>query len=139
MALHTEQITRKKPGDGLRISVMSRHTLSDGITPDSAITEDLFDKWWPELAPPDDLIRWYYGEKKRKVLSQEEIWSIFEPEFNLHLQSSAAEPRLHYLAALARNGVTTILCIEPTPEYCHRRLIAEACRRINPTLTIIIE
>lgn len=37
--------------DGERISVMSRHTLCDGETPDPEITLDSYDGWDKELAP----------------------------------------------------------------------------------------
>jgi uncharacterized protein YeaO (DUF488 family) len=110
---------------------MSRHTLNDGVTPDPAITEELFDRWWPEIAPPAKLIGAY--------CRQEISWEDFEREFLNHLKSSTAAVRLRHLAALSRNGTITILCVEPTPEHCHRRLVAEACRRINPLLDVIIE
>jgi len=46
---------------GTRISVMSRHTLNDGKTPDERITESSYDEWMPELAPSARLIGGYYG------------------------------------------------------------------------------
>ena len=42
-------LSSKKPEDGTRISIMSRHTLNDGKTPDERITEDSFDIHQPEL------------------------------------------------------------------------------------------
>jgi uncharacterized protein (DUF488 family) len=72
-------------------------------------------------------------------LPSAEIWRIFESEFNLHLQSPTAAVRLRHLAALSRNGTITILCVEPTPEHCHRRLVAEVCKEIDPSLEVIIE
>ncbi|MBI5803556.1 hypothetical protein HY448_02625, partial [Candidatus Pacearchaeota archaeon] len=46
--------------DRVRISVMSRHTLNDGITPDERITSEKFNLHVPELAPPLKLIGDYY-------------------------------------------------------------------------------
>ncbi len=41
--LYTKSILKEKvPSDGIRISVMSRHTLNDGITQDNRITQDCF-------------------------------------------------------------------------------------------------
>ena len=44
--LYTKSIIKQKSlEDGCRISVMSRHTLNDGITIDSRILPDSFDEW----------------------------------------------------------------------------------------------
>lgn len=64
--------------DGLRISVMSRHTLNDGTTPDGRL-EGRYDERWPELSPPAQLIRSYY---KRRLSSDS-----FEREFVQYLGS----------------------------------------------------
>lgn len=49
-----------QPEDGYRISVMSRHTLSDGKTPDPLITGKSYIEWWKDLAPRDTLVgAWY--------------------------------------------------------------------------------
>jgi len=46
MPLHTKSIrSARKESDGLRISIMSRHTLKDGKTPDLEITNASFDEW----------------------------------------------------------------------------------------------
>lgn len=42
--------------DGKRISVMSRHTKSDGQTPDERLTPDRYDEHRPELAAPARLV-----------------------------------------------------------------------------------
>ena len=132
MALKTKGIKELRiPGDGLRVSVMSRHTLSDGITPDPEITLATYDEWWPELAPPAHLIGSYY---KRGL-----EWKLFEEEFVKHLSSSRAQTRLWQLIALSQNSPITILCIEKSPAQCHRRLVAEACKKMDPFLEVIIE
>ena len=129
--LKTASIKRPvQENDGIRISVMSRHTLTDGVTPDPDITEASFDLWWPELAPPPRLIGSYY----RYELS----WEDFEDGFRRHLETPEAQQFLRWLIALAERTTVTILCVEATPERCHRRLIAEACRKMEPSLRIII-
>ena len=76
--------------DGIRISVMSRHTLADGVTPDPEIRPEMFDQWWPELAPPPRLIGSYY----KRGLS----WAEFGEEFRKHLL--LVEGKLRELATL---------------------------------------
>jgi uncharacterized protein YeaO (DUF488 family) len=108
--------------DGLRISVMSRHTLSDGVTPDHRIHQGLFDQWWPELAPAASLVGDYY---KREL-----DWSRFEAAYIEQLHQPDAVRRIGSLILLARVQVVTLLCIEDEPVQCHRRLLAEACARV---------
>ena len=50
----------KEISDGLRISVMNRHTLNDGVTPDLRIDSSSYDLWFPWLAPPNLLLGDYY-------------------------------------------------------------------------------
>lgn len=49
----------RSPIDGIRISVMSRHTLNDGKTPDHRLM-GMFDEHRPELGPAPKLIGDYY-------------------------------------------------------------------------------
>ena len=42
--------------DGLRISIMSRHTLNDGKTRDIRIVPELYDAHCPFLAPQPELV-----------------------------------------------------------------------------------
>lgn len=107
---------------------MSRHTLPDGVTPDPAIRSELFDWWWPELAPPPALIGAYYKRGLR--------WERFEEKFLKYLFS--AEEKLCELVVLAQSADVTILCIEEHPAHCHRRLIALACQGIDSSLEVRI-
>jgi uncharacterized protein YeaO (DUF488 family) len=132
MALKTKSIIdAKESADGLRISIMSRHTLDDGITPDPRITQGSYDEHWLELAPPPRLIGDYY----KRGLS----WAVYEMRFKEHLNSSVALACLNKLIQLSLQGNVTIMCIEDTPEKCHRRLVAEACRKLAPELEIVIK
>lgn len=132
MSLKTKSIKKPRlPDDGLRISIMSRHTLNDGVTRDGEITDETFDMWWRELAPPPQLIGAYYNRGLP--------WQDFERDFKIFLCLPHIQARLRSLIALARDSSVTILCIEPTPERCHRRLVAEACRDIDPSLEVFIE
>ncbi|PWU23003.1 hypothetical protein C5B42_04320 [Candidatus Cerribacteria bacterium 'Amazon FNV 2010 28 9'] len=118
-----------EPTDGRRISVMSRHTLNDGKTPDPLITSACFDVWMRELAPPQKLIGAYY----KRGLS----WTDFEQQYLTFLREAAF---LHVNALIQRAllQTVTLLCVEDTPTYCHRRLLAEECKRREKELNIFI-
>jgi Uncharacterized conserved protein len=118
------------PEDGYRISIMSRHTLNDGVTVDPRITAGIFDEWIKELAPPDTLIGTYY---KRGL-----PWEEFEKQYLEFLREPKKQSRVKQLIELAKTRDITLLCVENTPEHCHRRLLAEECQRLEPKIRIIL-
>jgi uncharacterized protein YeaO (DUF488 family) len=114
--------------DGVRISVMSRHTLNDGITPHPKISDSSYDLWMPSLAPPAKLIGDYY----KRGLS----WECFEERYLDYIRGSGVR---YGVEALAKKGLSldlTLLCIEDLPDFCHRRLLAEECRRYENSLVL---
>lgn len=115
------------PSDGLRISVMSRHTMSNGITADPRIQP--FDIHMPILAPSPKLIGDYY----HRDLS----WQDFERRYLEGLQKENKIRVLELWAKFAKKSDITFLCVEPTAEKCHRRLLAEECQRRVPGLKIV--
>lgn len=129
MTLFTKCILKEvKKDDGLRISVMSRHTLNDGVTPDSRITGSSFDEHYPELAPSPKLIGDYY----KRGLS----WDEFMVRFREQIQSASAQVILGEIAAMSISENVTLLCIEDEPHFCHRRLLAEECKKLVPEITV---
>jgi uncharacterized protein YeaO (DUF488 family) len=116
--------------DGHRISIMSRHTLNDGVTLDPLITEESYDKWLKELAPPDTLIGAYY---KRGL-----PWDKFERQYVEFLRKIETQSAVEQLLDLVKTQNVTLLCVEDTPEYCHRRLLAEECQRLEPNLELTV-
>ena len=114
--------------DGIRISIMSKHTYNDGIKPHEGVTKDSFDVHGAEFAPPLDLIGDYY----KRGLS----WEKFEKRYINYLSSIYSE--VMNLARMSVEKDVTLLCIEEIPEMCHRRLLAEECKKLKPKLEIII-
>lgn len=110
---------------------MSRHTLADGVTPDPEITEDLYDEWWPELAPSLELLGDYY----KRGLS----WQEFQQRYLELLERDETVQFLHQLIERSRTENITLLCIEDGPEQCHRRLLAERCLHLQSALSVHVE
>lgn len=113
-----------------RISIMNRHTLVDGITPDPQINAQSYDRWEQSVAPPSRLLGDYY---KRGL-----PWEEFERQYLLHIQKPELAPKLIGLIQLGLLRDITLLCQEETPERCHRRLLAEECQRIKKELEVVI-
>ncbi len=128
--LFTKSIIKEKEPDEKRISVMSRHTKEDGITPDERIVEgETFDEWRKEFAPPGSLVGAYY----RKELS----WDDFERKYIEFLRSPEVKQEVESFARRCTEETLTLMCIEDTADRCHRRLLAEELKQYQPQLKII--
>lgn len=114
--------------DGTRISVMSRHTLSDGKTPDLNITSESYDLWLPQLAPlPSVVGKWY-----RKQID----WETFTFLYHQHIAWSQQKALAERLAFAALTEDITLLCVEPEHFLCHRSLLATFCQTLAPSLEV---
>jgi uncharacterized protein (DUF488 family) len=78
-----------------------------------------------DLAPTQDLL----GRYRAKALG----WDAYEVEFK-RLLAQRGVLRSFDMAALAQ--ATVLLCSEPTPEHCHRRLIVEGLKALHPGLVV---
>lgn len=121
----------KEDTDGLRISVMSRHTLNDGITPHPEITPSSYDVWLQCLSPPAKLLGDYY---KRGLPGEQ-----FEQRYLEYIRQPDVLIEVKELAKKSLDSIITLLCIEKSPDYCHRRLLAEECKKYQPLLYLIIK
>ncbi|MFC1644453.1 hypothetical protein ACFL08_00325 [Patescibacteria group bacterium] len=92
--LYTKSILLpKEKSDGIRISVMSRHTYDDGKTPHPQITDESYDRWLKKLAPPDTLV----GKYLRKEIS----WGQYRDQYLLFLQGRDQKKLIRYIAKKA--------------------------------------
>lgn len=123
-------LSPKSDVDGTRISIMSRHTLNDGKTPHPQIDRSSYDEWSPILAPPAELLGDYY---KRDL-----TWEEFKARYLEYLQRPEVMLAVWALINRAIRMTVTLLCIEETPEHCHRRLLAEVCLQLQPDLEVEI-
>ena len=123
-------LSPSKPQEGYRASVMSRHTLNDGVTPDTRLTEyGVFHYHLPILGFPEGVGMFHRGEIN---------WEEYARRYKEHLRQPHVDTVLKVLSRRAMRGNVTLLCIEKTPERCHRRFIAERCKEIFPDLAIIV-
>lgn len=131
MSLKTKSILAPiEETDGTRISVMNRHTLNDGITPDERIKQEFYHEHQTALAPSNKLIGDYY---KRGL-----PWNEYEKRFKEEIKKDEPFKILTEIASKALKEDITLLCIEESPEFCHRRLLAEECKECEPNLEIKI-
>lgn len=110
--------------DGLRISVMSRHTKNDGVTPDTRLTD--WDIHIPKLGPSPKLIGDYY---KRDLL-----WDAFKERYLEEIRTPFKTKLVLAICNIALLENVTLLCIEETDEHCHRSLLYAECKRLFPSI-----
>jgi len=128
MTLYTRSIYDKPmPEDGTRISVMSRHTKTDGITLDTRIQH--VDEWLCQLSPSQKDVGGYY----RHEIDLQELFS----RYKLLLQKPYQQSEVQKLAKRALCEDITILCVESDALKCHRSVLAEECRKYEPQLIIV--
>lgn len=84
----------------------------------------------PELAPPDQLLDRYRGDKD---------WGAYERDFDeTVLASVSAQRAMEELVRRCRESeIVVLLCSEPTADKCHRRLVAERMREMEPSLQVL--
>ncbi len=86
-------------------------------------------RYQPELAPPDWLLDRYRTDKD---------WTAYERDFDeFVLKTPEADATMKELADRSDTEIVALLCSEPTPERCHRRLVAERMAQIDPSLQIV--
>lgn len=118
--LKTKSIQKKaSKDDGIRICIMRRPDILDN-----------FNIWMPELAPSHQLLTDYH----KGIVDWQKFVTIFNRDV---LQKK--HTYISILIDIALKHTVTILCWEETPDKCHRRLVAEECKKINPKLEIKIK
>ena len=80
----------------------------------------------PELAPTAEILDAYRQDKD---------WAAYEERFVPLLVERQAEILGHDI--LTRHRSPCLLCSEPSPDQCHRRLVAEYWAEHIPDLTIV--
>ena len=143
MTLYTGCIYDFATGRGIiGISVMSRHTLSDGKALDKEIVKGInYDVHYPLLGPPGELIGVYY--KTKNLDSKEERWRRYVEGFNQHMEEPEVKFLLEMIAKSSLEKDIAFLCVERGGAIkgrelcCHRRLLAERCQILVPEVKIV--
>lgn len=133
MALYTKCIFSPiQETDGLRICVMSRLTENDGKTPILNLVQGkYFDIWIKLLAMPDHLVQKWYAKKLD--------WRAINAEYLKHLLGEQQTMFVKSFANLALTQNVTFLCVEKTPERCHRQILALECLKHEENLVLSIK
>lgn len=117
--LQTKSIQKRKlKNDGIRICIMRR----PGENQD-------WDLWMPKLAPSHELLNKY----KYENLS----WIDFSKSFKKEVVRKQKK-LIMWLCEASRDRNVTLLCWEEDPSNCHRKIIAESCKKMDEKIEVKI-
>jgi len=120
-------LAQSQTQDGIRVSIMSRHTLNDGVTPDTRIMKDMYDVHCPNLAPSVELVGKFY---KREISFEQ-----YRKKYIAYLNTKKLSRILQKIARYAADEDITFLCIEAEYTFCHRYIFAQECIKYVPKLS----
>ena len=103
--------------EGLRIGTVRRPPR--GVPKDQWAVRNLYDIWFPNLAPSEALL------KVGSAAKDERAWKVFRRRFLAELKSPATRRELELLAALSHHTTFAIGCYCEDETRCHRSILRE--------------
>lgn len=107
----------RAPDEGLRVGTVRRPPR--GVPKAEYAARDLYDIWFPELAPSDALL------KEARPATTETAWRRFVRRYRREMNTPQARHSLALLAALSHHTNLAIGCYCEQPERCHRSVLRE--------------
>ncbi len=116
MAIRTKRIYEPRdPSDGIRV-------LVDRLWPRGiAKSKAAIDAWLKEIAPSDDLRRWFAHEPSR--------WPEFQKRYRAELRTPGCRAHLDRLRAMARKRTVTLVFAARDEEHNNARALASILNR----------
>jgi uncharacterized protein YeaO (DUF488 family) len=103
--------------EGLRIGTVRRPPR--GIPRDEHASRDLYDVWFPNLAPSEVLL------KQGLAVQDARGWAAFRRRYLAEMKSPAARHDLELLAALSHQTNFSVGCYCADESRCHRSILRE--------------
>ncbi len=107
----------RHPDEGLRIGTVRRPPR--GMRKADHAAKDIYDLWFPNLAPSEDLL------KASFPVADEPSWRRFERRFRAEMKRPEARHDLALLAALSRRTDFSIGCYCADEARCHRSILRD--------------
>jgi uncharacterized protein YeaO (DUF488 family) len=83
------------------------------------------DAWLPEVAPSNELRRWY-GHKRER-------WQAFIERYQAELEQPARRNQLTELRQRAKKGPLTLVCAARDPDHSNAEVLRHYLQRQSPT------
>ena len=101
--------------EGLRIGTVRRPPR--GVPKADYASRNLYDVWFPNLAPSEELLKEYFP------ISEEKQWRSFERRFLAEMKAPGPTRDLDLLAALSHETNISIGCYCEDESRCHRSIL----------------
>jgi len=105
------------PDEGLRIGTVRRPPR--GVPKAEYAARDLYDVWFPNLAPSEALLKQYFP------VADDQQWRAFARRFLAEMKAPGPKKDLDLLAALSHSTDFSIGCYCEDESRCHRSLLRE--------------
>ncbi len=132
--------SKRTKEDGIRVVVMNRNTEHDGETPILSLAKGIgVDAWVRFLSVPGPVVGAYYAQLKKPDADQTALFNTLADAYRTHLATNLdAREQLQYWSDRAITRNVTFLCYEETTNFCHRRILAEECKKYRPDLAVYL-
>jgi len=104
-------------GEGLRVGTV--RFPPRGVPKDEYASRDLYDVWYPNLAPSAELIR------TAKAAVSDREWAAFARKYRKEMATPENRRTLELLAALSRLTNLSVGCYCADESRCHRSVLRE--------------
>jgi len=109
--------SRRVPREGLRIGTVRRPPR--GVPKSDYASRDLYDVWFPTLAPSETLL------KQGLTVKDERDWKRFERAYRREMQAPDAKRALDLLAAMSHQSNFSVGCYSEKKMRCHRSILRD--------------
>jgi uncharacterized protein YeaO (DUF488 family) len=103
-------------GEGLRLGTVRKPPR--GVKKEDHARLDYYDLWFPELAPSDKLVRWFFATPE-----SEARWTKFTKSYTREMAQPAAQRLLQLLARLSHQSDFSVGCYCEDEARCHRSIL----------------
>lgn len=118
MALRIVRLGSPRAADeGLRIGTVRR--LPRGVRKADYAARDLFDVWFPNLAPSEELLKAFFP------VQDDAAWRRFRRAFLAEMKAPTARRDLDLIAALSHHSQLSVGCYCEDSARCHRSLLQQ--------------
>jgi len=107
----------REEGEGIRIGTVRRPPR--GVPKSEYASRDIYDVWFPNLSPSEELLKEAQGAK------DERSWSAFKRLFRVEMNRPDAKRDLDLLAAFSHQTNLSIGCYCADESRCHRSILRE--------------
>lgn len=113
--------SERASAEGLRIGAVRRPPR--GVKKEDIAKKDIYDVWFPNLAPSEDLLKQFFP------LEDEKSWRSFKRKYLAEMKTPQAKHALGLLAALSHQTDFSVGCYCSDEQHCHRSLLRDLLKR----------